>query len=81
MDGGFQINLHTHLIQQRVGRLCCPGTEWEPLRKRSSRVTHWEMLFHTHPSLLSHCGLILASRVEIGVHELISTKEESACGA
>ena len=45
----------------------------------SSYVACQETLGHSHLSLLSHCGLILAQNVESGVNELISTlKKKSA---
>ena len=49
----------------RVRRLCCQGIMWEPIRETNSHTTRSGTLGHSRLSSLSHCGLILAERVEL----------------
>ena len=56
--------------------LCCPGNDGESIRGTSSRAIRHGTLGHSRLSSLSHCGLILAQRVELVWRELISTLEK-----
>ena len=77
-SGRLHLNMHIPLTQRiSVGWLCCPGTEWEPIRETSSHATRHSA---SHPSSPSHCGLILAcgsdSSLKNGTGVLISTYKE-----
>ena len=62
-----------HPWPKRVGWICCPGIVWEPIREASSNAACQATLVHSHLSSLSHCGLILAEKVEM-VHANWSQK-------
>ena len=48
-----------------LGWLCCPGEVWEPIREASWHAIYQGTLICSCLSLLSHCGLILALRVQL----------------
>ena len=58
--------MHLWLNEVGVGWLCrCPGIVRKPIRKRAHAQLVRETLGHSRLSSLSHCGLILAQRVEL----------------
>ena len=60
--------LHLWPNKVGVGWQCCPAIVWEPIMEMSSHATHQGTLGHSRPSLLNHCGLILAWKKAELVH-------------
>ena len=65
--GRLHLNMHKHLTQRSQSGLTingCPGIVWEPIQKQAHMQLVKGTLGHSHLSLLSLCGLILAQGVE-----------------
>ena len=73
----MHLNRHLSLTQRSRSGLTMPlsGHNVGTYQKRSSNETRQGTLRHSRLGSLSHCGLILALRVEL-VRELISTLKE-----
>ena len=65
--GRLHLNTHTPLTEQSRSELIMllPRHNVRTYQEMSSQATRQGTLGHSHLSLLSHCGLILALRVEL----------------
>ena len=64
--GRLRLSMHTPWLGEvREGWLSCPVIVWEPVREMFLHATHHGTFSHSHCSLLSHCGLTVAWKVEL----------------
>ena len=59
VTGSILTSIQPRPSEVRVGGLCCPGVEWEPIREMSPHTTQQATHRHSHLNSLSHCGPIL----------------------